>query len=137
MSASLSLRIGIKEESSGERIARDEQHKDPVPDQSDIDKTAGKYVKIQVMINLVRKFLYASSKLGFESFLGSLYGIKAFLTTFSNLLSISACGSSYSRTSTDAPPSVSDFLVVWAEGRASALSAPLVPQETSCQLQKA
>ena len=63
-----------------------------------------------------------------------MYGARARFTVTSKALSISACGLSGS-SMTAAFPSAP--LVVLADGRASALSDPLVPHETSCQLLKA
>jgi len=87
--------------------------------------------KIQELTKWVRKLLYESSRVFFSLTFGSIYGVRARFTVLSNWLSISACGLSIS-SMTLAYPS-SSFLVC-AEGRASALSAPLVPHETSCQL---
>jgi len=87
--------------------------------------------KIQLDTNLVRKDLYASSVVLLVSSGGATYGDRALLTVASNWLSISACARSSSSTTVCLPSS--DFSV-FAEGSASDLSDPLVPQETSCQL---
>lgn len=92
------------------------------------------FEKIHVLTSLVRKLLYESSSVFCSTTFGSTYGASARLTVTSKALSISACGLSISST-TAAPPSL-PFVVV-ADGRTSALSEPLVPHETSCQLLKA
>ena len=98
-----------------------------------MSRTTIKLLKIQVRTRLVRKALYESSML-FSSFSsGSTYGASARFTVDSNWLSISAWGLSTSSMKLD----LSSSFLVCASGNASLLSEPLVPQETSCQLQKA
>lgn len=91
-------------------------------------------LKIQKVTRRVRKLLYESSRDFSSCSTGGTKGVKARLTVASNWLSISACGLSISSMTASLLPS---SLVVLAEGSASALSEPLVPQETSCQLLKA
>ena len=90
-------------------------------------------LKIQSNSKFVRKFRYESSMLFSYSSSGSSNGASARFTVDSNWLSISACGLSSSSMKLVFIPS----FCVCAEGSASALSEPLVPQDTSCQLQNA
>ena len=92
------------------------------------------FEKIHALTSFVRKLLYESSSVFFSTTFGATYGAKARLTVASKALSISACGLSGSSITAALPSSP---LVVFAEGSASALSDPLVPQDTSCQLQYA
>lgn len=92
-----------------------------------------KLLKIHSNSKLVRKFRYESSIDFSYSSSGSSNGASARFTVDSNWLSISACGLSNSSMKLVFIPS----FCVCADGNASALSEPLVPQDTSCQLQNA
>src|SRR5262249_18724052 len=90
--------------------------------------------KIQDATSFVRKALNESSSDFSVLSFGGTYGASARFTVVSNWLSMSACAKSNSSITVSLP---SFAFSVLTEGSASALSAPFVPHDTSCQLQNA
>lgn len=95
--------------------------------------TRNVFEKSHMTTRPVLKDLYESSISLASISSSSTNGSSARLTVCSNWLSISSCGLSISSTTA----SFFSPFWMWADGSASALSEPLVPQDTSCQLLKA